>query len=245
MLDRMTVAFIVGRWLHQEPWNYKARYLLILNIYQKAREEKFPQYLCITLKRLLVAALSQEIYLKESEQCRYQKFLLLLCASEISLQCGDHIGCFNRTKTALALAPSNSDLFFAHLQLCRAYAAQDDLLNAKNEYMICLQLKTADLIGWISLKYLESRYKLQENSSAVDINFQSCLALKMNSKSIWGATFNLVCAQCSVHDQDVFHAEETLMGVCAEENADSCLLLFHGIYLVLMFFWNCSFYNYM
>ncbi|KAM0941484.1 putative tetratricopeptide-like helical domain superfamily [Dioscorea sansibarensis] len=227
MRGTMTVQHL-QKWLRQEPWNYKARYLLILNIYQKAREEKFPQYLCTTLKRLLVAALSQETYLKESGQYQYQKFLLLLCASEISLQLGDHIGCFNWTKTALGLAPSNSDLFFAHLQLCRAYAAQDDLPSVRNEYTRCLQLKTANLIGWISLKYLESRYKLQENSSAVDINFESCIALKMNSKDIWGAIFNLVCAQGFVHDQDLFHAEGTLMRVCAEENADSCLLLFHG-----------------
>ncbi|KAJ0987147.1 hypothetical protein J5N97_005503 [Dioscorea zingiberensis] len=227
MRGAMTVHHL-QKWLRQEPWNYKAQYLLILNIYQKAREERFPQHLCITLKRLLVAALSKEVYLKESGQFQYKKFLLLLCASEISLQCGDHLGCINRTKSALGLAPSNSDLFFAHLQLCRAYATQDDLPNIRNEYMNCLQLKTENMIGWISLKYLESRYNLQESSSMIDINFQSCLTAKMSSKNIWRVVFNLVCVQCFIHDQDLFHAEDTLMRVCSEENADSCLLLFHG-----------------
>ncbi|XP_010932168.1 tetratricopeptide repeat protein SKI3 isoform X1 [Elaeis guineensis] len=216
------------RWLHQEPWNLDAHYLLVLNVLQKAREEKFPQHLCSTLKRLLLVALSKEIYMKENKPYQYQKFVLLLCASEISLQCGDHHGCVKHATGALGILPPNSDPFFAHLQLCRAYAAEEDFSNLRNEYMNCLQIKTFNQIGWISLKYIESRYKLQNNSNEIDMYFHTCSTGKGASSNIWEAVFYLVCAQSFIWDRDYLGAEQALAHACALGVAESCLFLFHG-----------------
>ncbi|XP_008799156.2 tetratricopeptide repeat protein SKI3 isoform X2 [Phoenix dactylifera] len=222
------VIHSMQRWLHQEPWNLDAHYLLVLNVLQKAREEKFPQHLCSTLKRLLLVALSKEIYMKENKLHQYQKFVLLLCASEVSLQCGDYHGGVKHATDALGILPPNSDPFFARLQLCRAYAAGEDFLNLKNEYMNCLQIKTFNQIGWISLKYIESRYQLQNNSNAIDMYFHMCSTGKGASSNIWEAVFYLACAQSFIWDQDYLRAEQALAHACAIGDAESCLLLFHG-----------------
>lgn len=222
--------------MHQEPWNLDAHYLLVLNVLQKAREEKFPQHLCSTLKRLLLVALSKEIYTKENKLYQYQKFVLLLCASEISLQCGDYHGCVKHATDALGILPPNSDPFFAHLQLCRAYAAEEDFLNLRNEYMNCLQIKTFNQIGWISLKYIESRYKLQNNSNEIDVYFHTCSTGKGASSNIWEAVFYLVCAQAFIWDQDYLRAEQALAHACALRDAESCLSLFHGTYILILSF---------
>lgn len=216
------------RWLHQEPWNQEAHYLLVLNVLQKAREEKFPQHLCVTLKRLIVAALDKEIYMKENELYKYQKVLLLLCASEISLQHGDYHGCISHATDALGLLTSNSCPFFAHLQLCRAYAALNDLPSLRNEFLNCLQFKTDKQIGWISLKYLEARYKLQSSSDTIGIDFQTCPTGIGSSSNMWAAVFDLVCAQSFIWDEDFFGAEQALAHACSVGDADSCLLLCHG-----------------
>lgn len=214
------------RWLHQEPWSHEARYLLVLNLMQKAREQKFPRSLCVTLKRLLLAALSKELY-DGNEFYKYSKFLLLLVASEISLQCGDFLGCIDHTNNALELLPPNSDPFFAHLQLCRVYAAKDDLENLRSEYMNCLHVKTVNQIGWITLKYLESRYKLQKDTNVIDVNLLSCSAGKGYSWK-WEAVFDLVRSQGYIWDQDFLSAEQVLAHACSLGPSDSCLLLCHG-----------------
>lgn len=213
--------------MHQEPWNQNARYLLALNVFQKAHEENFPQQLCIISKRLVLDALSTEEFLGDNKLSQ-SRSLLLLCASEISLQSGDSVGCIHHASNALGLLPTNSDMFFAHLQLCRGYAVQEDYSNLRNEYTKCLQMKTIHPICWILLKYFESRYSLQNNLDIIHTNFQACAARKGSSSNNWSANFELVCAQCYLWDQDYFHAEQTLARACVA-NMDSCLLLCHGI----------------
>ncbi|RWV82355.1 hypothetical protein BHE74_00052081, partial [Ensete ventricosum] len=217
---------LLQRWLHQEPWNQNARYLLALIVFQKAHEENFPQQLCIISKRLVLDALSTEVFLGDNKLSQ-SRSLLLLCASEISLQSGDSVGCMHHASNALGLLPTNSDLFFAHLQLCRAYAVQEDYSNLRNEYTKCLQMKTVHPICWILLKYFESRYSLQNNLDIIHTNFQACAARKGSSSTNWSANFELVCAQCYLWDQDYFLAEQALAHACVA-NMDSCLLLCHG-----------------
>ncbi|KAH9694130.1 tetratricopeptide repeat protein SKI3 [Citrus sinensis] len=110
--------------LHREPWNYNVRYLLVLNLLQKAREERFPRHLCTILQRLIHVALSCEFYSIQHTSYQYQKFQLLLCASEISLQGGNITGCINHAKSASALLLPDAYRFFGHLLLSRAYAAE-------------------------------------------------------------------------------------------------------------------------
>ena len=215
--------------MHQEPWSLEARYLLLLNVLQKAREEKFPQNLRVTLKRLMFAALSKDTCI-EDELCKRLKFLTLLTASEISLQCGDYLGCISYANNALEISPPHGDPFFVHLQLCRAYAAQEDLENVRNEYMNCLRIKTVDQIGWISLKYLESKFKLQKDSNVIDTNFQRYSTGKGSSWDMWAAVFGLVCGQCYIWDKDFLSAEQALAHACSLGDTDSCLLLCHGIF---------------
>lgn len=215
------------KWLHQEPWNLEARYMLILNVLQKAREERFPEKLCVTTKRLISATLSRYTC-NENEQCKHLKFLALLTASEISLQSGDYLRCISYATDALGISPPHGDHFFVHLQLCRAYAAQDDIENVRLEYMNCLRVKTADPIGWISLKYLESKFKLQTGSSVIYTNFQRYFTGKQGSWNMWDAAFSLACGQSYIWDHDLLSAEQALAHACSLGETDSCLLLCHG-----------------
>ncbi|MQM18254.1 hypothetical protein Taro_051242 [Colocasia esculenta] len=194
----------------------------------KAREEKFPQNLCATLKRLISSALSENIYSTEAQLYLYQKFQLLLCDSEIYLQSGDYPGCISQANKASELPIHDDGRFFAHLQLCRGYAALEDWQNLRKEYMKCLQHRTCHEIGWISLKYLESKYQLQTNYGAIDLNFAACLKENELSRNMWTAVFDLLCSQSFVWNEDLFHAEEALTHACSMGHVDSCLLLCHG-----------------
>ncbi|XP_057975626.1 tetratricopeptide repeat protein SKI3 isoform X3 [Malania oleifera] len=216
------------RWLHQEPWNHKARYLLILNLIQKAREEKFPQHLRIILERLIFEALSNKSYSKNNVSSQYQKFQLLLCSSEIHLQGGDYIGSINHAKSASAILLPSGYLFFAHLLLCRAYAAKNDFINLQEEYMKCLQCKTDYCIGWICLKFMKSQYKLQSESNTIELRFQECLEETKSPWNMWMAVFYLVKGLISARNQDFLTAQEFLAQACSLAGAESCLFLCHG-----------------
>uniref|UniRef100_A0A6V7QSG7 Tetratricopeptide repeat protein SKI3 n=1 Tax=Ananas comosus var. bracteatus TaxID=296719 RepID=A0A6V7QSG7_ANACO len=221
-------VYHLQRWLHREPWNRTARYLLILNLLQKAREEKFPERLCIILKRLLKDALSNESYLEKNKQCQYEKFILLLSASEISLQSQDFLECISCAKEALGVNPLNTEPFFAHLQLCRAYALQGNISNLRDEYANCLRISTTNEIGWVMLKYLVPSCQLEDSSDAIVVNLQKCIERKGNSSNYWVGLLYLACAQCFVWAEDYVSAEQALAQACAEVDADSCLLLCHG-----------------
>ncbi|KAG5542661.1 hypothetical protein RHGRI_015710 [Rhododendron griersonianum] len=214
--------------LHQEPWNHNALYLLILNYLQKAREERFPQHSCEILGRLIKVALSDQLRSKKDMSSQYQMFQLLLCASEISLQGGNHIGCINHAKSASGFLLPNHYLFFAHLQLCRAYAAEDNLSNLHEEYTRCLELKTDCPIGWICLKLIESQYELQADSNLLEMCFESCSKEIKNSENMWMAIFSLVQGLIAVWTNDFICAEELLAQACSLGGAESCLFLCHG-----------------
>uniref|UniRef100_A0A1D1Y0Z0 Tetratricopeptide repeat protein 37 n=1 Tax=Anthurium amnicola TaxID=1678845 RepID=A0A1D1Y0Z0_9ARAE len=216
------------KWFREEPWNCKARYLLILSVLQKAREEKFPKHLCVSLKRLVSSALSDDVYLVENQVYVYQKFQLLLCASEIHLQSGDYLACISQAIEASRVPLYNDGRFFAHLQLCRGYAIIEDWQNLRNEYMKCIQHGTFYEIGWISLKLIESRYTLLTNVCSIDSNLETCLKENEESQHMWAAVFDLVCCQSFLWNRDFLHAEAALAHACSMERVDSCLLLCHG-----------------
>lgn len=225
------MSLLFFRCLHQEPWNYEARYLLILNLMQRAREEKFPPHLCTALKRLIAVALYDQTAMINKTR-NYQRLLLLLSASEINLQFLDYAACTKYAVTALELLPSNGNSFFVHLQLCRVYAAQEDLANLRNEYMNCLKSKTVNQISWLSLKYLETRYKLQNGNNTVDVIYKECFTAEFAS-SMWMAVFGLISALCFMWDQDFIGTEQALAHACSISKAESCLFLVHGINLIL------------
>ncbi|KAK9143727.1 hypothetical protein Syun_013127 [Stephania yunnanensis] len=225
-------CYSVGtRWLRLEPWNPNAWYLLLLNIFQKAREERFPHHLYVVFKRLIYIALSNEIY-QEDLSYQYKKFQLLLCASEMNLQGRDQIGCHDCAIEASALPLPDAVLFFVHLLLCRIYAALENFQKLQEEYMNCIQLKTNHPMGWICLKFLECRYQLQNSSDIVDINFEECLKKNCNSSNMWTAIFKLVQSQSYIWNQDFLVAEETLSKGCLCSGAESCLFLCHGMYAI-------------
>ncbi|CAK9178263.1 unnamed protein product [Ilex paraguariensis] len=216
------------KWLHQEPWNHNARYLLILSYLQKAREERYPQHLCVVLERLISVAVSNELFSKKDMSYQYQKFQILLCASEISLQVGDHIGSIKQAKTASGLSLPNDYLFFAHLQLCRAYAAEANFISLRQEYIRCLELKTDYHIGWICLKFIESRNKLQTDSTLLALSFEECSKVIKISRNMWMAVYSLVQGLIAVWSQDFHSAEEFLAKACSLVTTESCLFLCHG-----------------
>ncbi|WVZ10051.1 hypothetical protein V8G54_014581 [Vigna mungo] len=212
---------------HQKPWNHDARYLLVLNYLQRAREQKFPQHLCGILNRLTQAALSNELYSGTGLLFQYRYFQLLLCASEVSLQCGNHTTCITHAETASELLLPDDYLFFAHLLLCRVYAMKGDHPSFRKEYMLCLELKTDYHIGWICLKLMECRYELQIDSNATDLNFEECVKRSGKLCDMWTAAYNLVRGMVSFQKRDLFSAEEFMKHACSLAGFESCLFLCH------------------
>jgi superkiller protein 3 len=214
--------------VHQEPWNQDARYLLVLAIFQKAREEKYPKHISTILKRLILQVLSSRSNSEEHKIVLYEKYLLLLLSSEISLQSDDHANCIAQATDALRVTSPSADAFFAHLQLCRAYVVQGDLSNSREEYMKCLQNRTNTEIGWVMLKQLESVCSLNPGSDEIEINLKECIERKGSNPSKWASLFNLACAQSSMRVEDFASAEKALAQACAEKDADSCILFLNG-----------------
>lgn len=221
--------FCFYRHVHQEPWDCHSYYLLILNYLQKAREKKFPRNLCVVLERLISVALRSELYTKEDISSQYQKFQLLLCAAEVSLHCGNYFKCIMHAKSAVEKQLPDNYLFFAHLLLCRAYAVEDNYSGLHEEYIRCVELKTDYHIGWICLKFLESRYKLHSDSSSLALAFQECGKEIRTSSNMWIAMYNLVQGLSAVWDGEFIVAEESLAQACSLAGGESCLFLSHGI----------------
>lgn len=212
---------LLQKWYHQEPWNKNARYLLILNYIQKAREERYPQHICTGLERLTNLALSDE-------SRHYQKFQLLLCASEICLQNGNQIDCINHAENASNLSVPDGYLFFAHLLLCRAYAAVDNRAHLHEEYRKCLDLKTDHHIGLICLKFIECQYELETDGSMIDFMFEECSKDIKYSWNVWTAVLKLVQGLIAVWKRDLVGAEEMFAHACSLNGSESCLFLCHG-----------------
>lgn len=219
---------LLQKHVHQEPWDCHSYYLLILNYLQKAREKKFPRNLCVVLERLISVALRSELYTKEDISSQYQKFQLLLCAAEVSLHCGNYFKCIMHAKSAVEKQLPDNYLFFAHLLLCRAYAVEDNYSGLHEEYIRCVELKTDYHIGWICLKFLESRYKLHSDSSSLALAFQECGKEIRTSSNMWIAMYNLVQGLSAVWDGEFIVAEESLAQACSLAGGESCLFLSHG-----------------
>lgn len=161
---------------------------------------------------------------------QYRRFQLLLCASEIELQCGNHITSITHAKEASELVLPDDYLFFAHLLLCRVYAMKGDSLSCKNEYARCLDHRTDCHIGWICLKLMECHYELQINSNVIDLYFGECVKKGGYSWNMWMAVFNLVRGMVSLQNRDIVSAEEFMGQACSLAGFESCLFLCHGMY---------------
>ncbi|KAM0061737.1 putative tetratricopeptide-like helical domain superfamily [Helianthus debilis subsp. tardiflorus] len=213
---------LLQKWYHQEPWNKNARYLLILNYMQKAREERYPQHIHTGLERLTRLALSDE-------SRHYERFQLLICASELNLQSGNVIGCINHATNASNISVSDAYLFFAHLLLCRAYAAEDNRPRLREEYARCLNLKTDYHISLIGLKYIECWYGLAEaNDNIIELKFEECSKDVKYSWNVWMAILKLVQGLIAVWNRDFVGAEELFAQACSLNGYESCLFLCHG-----------------
>ncbi|KAK7376053.1 hypothetical protein VNO78_34903 [Psophocarpus tetragonolobus] len=213
---------------HQKPWNHDSCYLLVLNYLQRAREQRFPRHLCGILNRLTRVALSNELCKRTEMLYRYRYFQLLLCASEISLQCGNHMTCITHAKKASELVLPDDYLFFAHLLLCRVYAMKDDRISFQKEYTRCLELKTDYHIGWICLKLMECQYELQIDSNAIDTNFEECVKKGGKLCYTWMGVYNLVRGIVALQKRDLVSAEEFMAQACSLAGFDSCHFLCHG-----------------
>ncbi|GER43136.1 tetratricopeptide repeat protein [Striga asiatica] len=217
------------RFLHQEPWNFNARYLLTLNYFQKAREEKFPRHACAVLERLTSVALSNHLfYLVKDSFFHYQHFQLLLCAAEVNLQQANYSECLRLTQIASTLPVHSSSLFFAHLLQCRAYAAKGDIVSLSKEYEQCMDLGTDSHIGWICLKFIESRYSLQDDLTIIPLRFEDCSKSIEVSWNIWMALFDMVQGLIAVWGGDFVAAEGFFAQACSMADSENCLFLCHG-----------------
>lgn len=160
--------------------------------------------------------------------CQYQKYILLLCASEISLQLGDYTYAVAHATDVLHLPEVSIDPFFVHLQLCRLYGFQGKATELKIEFNNCLQKGTASEFGWVMLKYVESRFKLENASDVIEARIRECIEGKGSQLNVWVMLFYLACAQCFVWEEDFVSAELALGQACAEVGGEGCLLLCHG-----------------
>ncbi|KAL1560754.1 tetratricopeptide repeat protein SKI3 isoform X2 [Salvia divinorum] len=219
---------VLQKYLHQEPWNFNARYLLTLNCFQKTRAERFPQYGCRVVERLTAVALSDQIRSSKDVSRQYQNFQLLLCAAEVNLQQGNNTECLRLVRSALGSSLHSNHLFFAHLLLCRAYASENDFANLSKEYRYCLELGTNSHIGWICLKFIESRYGVQEDSTILALKFEDCSKDLKPSWNMWTALFNLVQGLVSIPFGDYVAAEDFFSQACCVADGDSCFFLCHG-----------------
>ncbi|XP_051140393.1 tetratricopeptide repeat protein SKI3 [Andrographis paniculata] len=222
------VVQVMQKYLHQEPWNFSARYLLTLNFFQKAREEGFPHHICRVLERLTTVALSNDFCSSKDESSQYRKFQLLLCAAETNLQQGYHSECLRIASSTLGSSVKKEYIFFAHLLLCRGHAAENDIISMSKEYNRCLELKTDLHIGWICLKLIESRYGLQDNTNMLASSYENCSKDTSLSWNIWMALFNMVHGLIAIGASDFVAAEEFLMQACSIADSESHLFLCHG-----------------
>ncbi|KAK9740332.1 hypothetical protein RND81_03G027300 [Saponaria officinalis] len=223
-----SVMGIMQRWFRLEPWNPHARYFLILGLFQKSLREKYPQHLINVLKRMISTALINPLCL-ENLFDRYRRFQLLLCSSEICLRAGDVSGCVSYAKEASNLSLPDACIFSAHLQLCRAHAAEDNHTSLSEEYMQCLKLKSQHPVGWISLKLIESRYRPQNVLTASDSGFRDGIIESNGSWNTWLAVYNFFCGLISQQAQDFQRAEEFLAEACSLAASESCFFLCHGV----------------
>ncbi|KAL0387564.1 UNVERIFIED_CONTAM: Tetratricopeptide repeat protein SKI3 [Sesamum radiatum] len=219
---------LLQKFLHQEPWNFNARYLLTLNCLQKARQERFAPQVCRVLERLTAVALHNQFYSSTYVSCQYQSFQLLLCAAEVNLQQGNNSECFRYARSASGSSVDNSSLFFAHLLLCRAYATEDDIISISKEYRQCLELGTDFHIGWISLKFIESRYRLGDDSTMLPLCFEDCCKDIKLSWNMWMGLFNMVQGLIAIWFGDFVAAEESFTQASSLADGESCVLLCHG-----------------
>ncbi|XP_073289735.1 tetratricopeptide repeat protein SKI3 isoform X1 [Primulina huaijiensis] len=219
---------LLQKFLHQEPWNFNARYLLTVNYLQKARESRFPPHICRVLARLTAVALSHQLCLSKYMCLQYQYFQLLLCSAELDLQQGNTGECIEHARSALGVSVDNSCLFFAHLLLCRAYAAENDIVSMSKEYRQCLELKTDFHIGWICLKFIESRYKLQNDLGISNLSFEDCFKDMELSWNMWMGIFNMVEGLSAIWFGDFVAAEEFLAQACDVAESEIFLFLCHG-----------------
>ncbi|CAA0808618.1 Tetratricopeptide repeat protein SKI3 [Striga hermonthica] len=219
---------LLQKFLHQEPWNFNARYLLTLNYFQKTREERFPQHACSVLERLTAVALSNHLYLVKDSFFHYQHFQLLLCAAEVNLQQANYSECFRLAHIASIFPVHNSSLFFAHLLQCRAYAAKGDIVSLSKEYKQCMDLGTDSHIGWICLKFIESIYSLQDDLTIIPLRFEDCSKDIELSWNIWMALFDMVQGLIAVWARDFVAAEGFFAQACSMADSENCLFLCHG-----------------
>ncbi|XP_021717803.1 tetratricopeptide repeat protein SKI3-like isoform X1 [Chenopodium quinoa] len=218
---------LMQRWLRLEPWNHNARYFLVLNLLQTACQAKCPQHLLNVLKRMTSVAVTSQLSLNKTFE-RYKRFQLLLCSSELNLLGGDMSSSVSLARDASNLSLSDANTFFAHLQLCRAHAAEDNQTSLNVEFTKCLKLKTNYPIGWISLKIIESRHRPQDGSTFLDSGFRDSIKEIKESENSWLAVYKLFCGLASQWAQDFLRAEEFLAEACSLAPTESCFFLCHG-----------------
>lgn len=192
------------------------------------------------LKRMTNAALTSQLFVENTFE-RYKNFQLLLCSSELSLHGGDPPSSVSFARDASNLSLSNGYTFFAHLQLCRAYAAVGNHKNLSLEFTQCLNLRTDYPVGWMSLMIIESLHRPQNTLRLSDNGFRDSIKENEESENSWLAVYSLFCGLVSLSAQDFLRAEEFLTEACSLKATESCIFLCHGKMDCLL---NCaSFYK--
>ncbi|XP_057519468.1 tetratricopeptide repeat protein SKI3 isoform X2 [Amaranthus tricolor] len=235
----VSILGLMQRWFHREPWNHNTRYLLVLGLLQIARQTKYPQHLMSALKRMTNAALTSQLFVENTFE-RYKNFQLLLCSSELSLHGGDPPSSVSFARDASNLSLSNGYTFFAHLQLCRAYAAVGNHKNLSLEFTQCLNLRTDYPVGWMSLMIIESLHRPQNTLRLSDNGFRDSIKENEESENSWLAVYSLFCGLVSLSAQDFLRAEEFLTEACSLKATESCIFLCHGAVCMALGKENCN-----
>ncbi|GAB4861609.1 hypothetical protein Ancab_036860 [Ancistrocladus abbreviatus] len=90
--------------------------------------------------------------------------------------------------------------------LCHVHATTDNYINLEEEYTRCLNLQTDYPVGWMCLKFIESRYDLQDEVNSFYEGFRGDVNGSEGSQNMWMAVYNLLLGLISAWAQDLVHA---------------------------------------
>ncbi|KAL0347956.1 UNVERIFIED_CONTAM: Tetratricopeptide repeat protein SKI3 [Sesamum angustifolium] len=119
-------------------------------------------------------------------------------------------------------------LSFSHICYYAVHATEDDIISISKEYRQCLELGTDFHIGWISLKFIESRYRLGDDSTMLPLCFENCCKDIKLSWNMWMGLFNMVQGLIAIWFGDFVVAEESFTQASSLADGESCVLLCHG-----------------
>ncbi|KAG6542180.1 hypothetical protein Mapa_016412 [Marchantia paleacea] len=218
------------RWVHKEPWNVEAHYLLVLNLMQQAKAQNFPANLCQAIRRLAATTVSS-LPTKNGDLSfeRRLHVVLLVIISECAMHIADDTSVNQLEENLSELKLFSSVSLTAALQLARVYGFKQDYRCLQYELNNARRLLSADDIpGWFTVVELQQRYKFQEVNSSIVACKEAILRRCLDEQKEWIGLLNLVRVKGIVQDGDLMSAQRVAAEALSLSTENSVLHLIHG-----------------